>query len=90
MDPLRIHRCKWPPNSPDINEIEPVWNEFKDSLEEVEPFMSSSKETAQRIRTAMVKCWKELSEESIANRCADFKYKLKLVIRNGGKNNFNG
>lgn len=90
MTPRGIHRCKWPSNSPDINEIEPVWDDLKDSIEAEGPFTGASQETGQRVRDAMHKCWAELSEEGIRNRCADFRYKLELVVQNAGRNNFNG
>lgn len=90
MEPLGIHRCKWPSNSPDMNEIEPVWDDLKDSIDAEGPFKGTSQDMAEQVKDAMVKCWRELSLEGIANRCADFKYKCELVIRNRGNNNFNG
>lgn len=90
MAPLGINRCQWPPNSPDINEIESVWDDLKDSIEAEGPFTGASKETAQRVKVAMNKCWDELSDEGIQNRCADFRYKLELVVRNEGRNHLNG
>lgn len=72
-----------------MNEIEPIRDDFKDSMEGEGPFTGASQATAQRVRNAMYKCWAELSEEGIRNRCADFRYKLELVVINGGRNNFN-
>lgn len=30
MTPRGIYRCNWPPDSPDIDEIQPVWDDFED------------------------------------------------------------
>lgn len=89
MEPLGIYQCKWPSNSPNMNKIEPVWDDLKDSIEAERPFKGTSQETAEQVKDAMVKCWRELPLEEIANRCTDFKYKCELVVRNGGNNNFN-
>lgn len=90
MEPFGIFRSKWPSNSPDINELEPLWNDFKDSIEAEGPFTDASKETAERVKKALVSCLDGLAEEGIRNRCDDFRCKLEPVVRNAGKNNFNG
>lgn len=55
MEPLGIFRCNRPSNSPDINEIEPVCDDFKDSIEAEGPFIGASKETAERVKRALVR-----------------------------------
>lgn len=89
MDPLGIHRCNWPPNSPDLNKIEPLWDDYKDLIQTEGPFTGKSIDPT-IIRELMVKDWGKLSIETINNRCADFRYKLELVVRNQGRNNFHG
>lgn len=90
MAPKGIYQCNWPSNSPDMNEIEPVWNDFKDSIHAEGPFKGQSKETVARVKQITKKDWEELSMQAINNRCADFRYKLEFVIRNSGDNCFNG
>ena len=90
MESSGIFRCHWPANSPDLNEIEIVWDSFQDSIASQGPFIGSSKATIGKVKDIMVQEWAGLSMDSIKNRCADFKNKLGLVIENEGQNNFNG
>lgn len=55
MDPLGIYRCIWPSNSHDINEIESICDDFKDSIEAEGPFTGASKETADTVKRALFK-----------------------------------
>lgn len=78
----------WPPNSPDINEIEPVWDYMKDELASFETD-NARKETVIVVKEAMKAIWEGISQEYINRRFLDFKNKLELVIENWGMNNFN-
>ena len=89
MESIGIHRCHWPANSPDLNQIEIVLDSFKDSIASRGPFIGSSKATIGKVKDIMVQEWAGLSMDSIKNRCGDFKNKLRLVIQNEGQNNFN-
>jgi len=90
MESSGIYRCQWPANSPDLNEIELVWDIFKDSIASKGPFVGASKATINKVKNTMVQKWAELSMDSIKTRCGDFKTKLELVLQNEGQNNFHG
>lgn len=60
-----------------MNEIEPVSDDFKNSIDAEGPFKRQSKETvgSGRVKQIMKKNCEEFLTQTINNRCADFRYK---------------
>jgi len=78
----------WPPNSPDLNKIEPCWNYLKDSMAQYN-FMGSSEETKERVREALRIEWERMPQELIDRFCMNFHSNLMQVQACGGDNRFN-
>ena len=79
----------WPPNSPDLNEIEPCWNYLKDSMARYN-FIGSGEETKQRVQEALYAEWERMPQELIDRFCMNFHVNLLQVRACGGDNKFNG
>ena len=80
---------KWPSNSPDLNQIEPVWCDQKDEIATFQ-FTGASQETVEAAKAVLVQTWNEYPQELINRRCATFYEKLERCILHGGNNNYNG
>jgi len=79
----------WPPNSPDLNEIEPCWNYLKDSMAQYN-FIGSGEETKHRVQEALYAEWERMPQELIDRFCMNFHVNLLQVRACGGDNRFNG
>ena len=79
----------WPPNSPDLNEIEPCWNYLKDSMAQYN-FIGSGEETKQRVQEALYAEWDRMPQDLIDRFCMNFHVNLLQVRACGGDNKFNG
>ena len=78
----------WPPNSPDLNEIEPCWNYLKVSIAQYN-FIGSSEETRQRVQEALYAKWECMPQELIDHFCMNFYVNLLQVRACRGDNRFN-
>ena len=53
-----LHQLTWPPQSPDLNQIEMVWDESDHRVKENQPT------TAQHMWEHLQGCWKSISGEA--------------------------
>ena len=77
---LQIHLVDWPPNSPDLNKVEPLWNYLKDSLA-TWGIKGASKEACDRARQAVLTEWDRMEQSYVDRQAKDFKDKLELCIK---------
>ena len=84
-----IITLKWPSNSPDLNQIEPVWCDQIDEIVTFQ-FTGASQETVEAAKAVLVQTWNEYPQELINRRCATFYEKLEQCILHGRNNNYNG
>ena len=61
----------WPPNSPNLNEIEPCWNYLKGSMAQYN-FIGSGEETKQCVQEALYAEWECMPQELIDCFCMNF------------------
>ena len=69
-----------PPNSPDLNPIEPVWAELKRRLRQLPRHPT----TAETLRKAVLKVWDSLTVEDINKYTGSFINRLDAVIEAKG------
>lgn len=86
---LGIRTVKWPANSPDINKIEPLWHEMKDSMAQHE-LPGQSRDQLENVKRLLHIEWERLPIDLINRHCLDLRNKLELLIANKGNNNFRG
>lgn len=85
----RIHRIpKWLANSPDLHEIEPGWNNLKDSMPEYE-FIGSSQNTREQVKQIVLLESDRMPQELVDWFCMNFHLHLQQVRAWGGDNIFN-
>jgi len=84
-----ILTLNWPSKSPDLNQIEPIWDYEKDEVSTWQ-FIGASQRTIKEAKEALVRTWETLPQVVIDEKCRSFHEKLQLVILHGGNNNFNG
>lgn len=77
----------WPSESPDLNQIEPIWSDEKDEIATYQ-FTGASQETIRKAKETLIRVWEELAQAIIDRRCATFREKLEHCILHGGNNNF--
>jgi len=77
----------WPPKSPDLNQIEPVWSDHKNAIATFQ-FTGASQTTVHQAKQILQKTWLEYPQELIDRRCSSFYEKLQRCILHGGNNNF--
>ena len=78
-----IIRMLWPPNSPDLNEIEPPW--FWMKRETTKHGAALSK---RQMKTDWIDCWDDMSQELIQNWIERIPNHVKEVIRLDGGNEY--
>ena len=86
---LGIITLPWPANSPDMNKIERCWDPLKDSVAKF-TFQGASRETVERAKDTLRRCWDDLPQERIDKECCDFHHKCRQVLENDGNNQFDG
>ena len=74
----------WPPNSPDLNPIETIWDEMKDKIKKDLGWNF----TAAGIRGVIVKHWKELTSTRINHHIMSMNVRIEACIADNGGNNF--
>jgi transposase len=81
-----IERLLWPPNSPDLNAIEHVWDYIRAQIRKREKYPRTEEEMSQ----AWYEEWEKVLQEKI-NSWIDYVYKrLDQVIDAKGDNSFHG
>jgi transposase len=76
----------WPPNSPDLNRIERIWDPLKDDFER----LRSTQLSREAIERRLIDSWRALPQSKIDSECQRFHQKLRQCIQDGGGNNFYG
>lgn len=87
-----IRVVNWAPRSPDLNKIEQIWLYIKDIIQSrrLDLYNEAGNISRELAERAVLQEWNVLPQGLINNVCEDFKYKLELVKRYKGKNNFKG
>jgi transposase len=80
-----LKRLEWPANSPDLNPIEAIWNEMKDSIK----VKLGWNFTARGIRDVIEEEWKQYSVERINRHILSMLRRIEACIADGGGNNYN-
>ena len=83
FDLQEIMRLLWPPNSPDLNMIEPCWFWMKRHTTKYGPIMSRAE-----LKQAWIKCWTEMLQERIQAWIERIVAHVKEVIRLEGGNEY--
>jgi len=76
----------WPPNSPDLNRIERIWDPLKDEFETLRRTQLARIAIKQRLTES----WVNLPQEKIDSECKRFRGKLRQVLECDGGNDFYG
>ena len=82
-DLWEITRLLWPPNSPDLNTIEPCWFWMKRDMTKHGAIASRA-----QLKEEWIKCWKEMSQERIQAWVERIIQHVKEVIRLDGENEY--
>jgi hypothetical protein len=79
---IGIIPMKWPPNSPDLNPIENIWNEMKEYIQRHYPEVHRS---YKRLRAAVQEAWESITRATIVDyirtmgdRC------IEVILADGG------
>ncbi len=65
---------QWPPQSPDLNPIENLWNELKLRVRKRLP------QTLNELEKFVLEEWEQIPDDHIKNYCESFEDRLKKVI----------
>jgi transposase len=83
FDIWEISRLLWPPNSPDLNMIEPCWFWMKRQTTKHSAITSRA-----QLKEAWIKCWKEMPQEKIQAWIKRIMVHIEEVIRLEGGNEY--
>jgi len=72
-----IQPIKWPPNSPDMNPIEKIWNKMKDWIQERYPKMVYS---LPRLRVIVQEAWDAITEDDLREVLLEMPKRMQAVI----------
>jgi transposase len=78
---IRIEPIYWPPNSPDLNPIETLWDKMKDWIQEHYPEVHRS---YKRLRNAVQEAWDAITHERIKELIKEMPARCKAVIKAQG------
>jgi transposase len=78
-----VIRLLWPPNSPDLNMIEPCWFWMKRQTTKRGPLTSKA-----ALKAAWIKCWKDMPQEKIQAWIERIMVHIQEVIRLEGGNEY--
>lgn len=85
-----IHAVDWSPNSPDLNQIEPLWAYLKDMLEKWALEQGFDRVTRTQLIQQFKQEWYQVPLDLVEDLCNSFKYKLELCLKHNGDNNWHG
>jgi hypothetical protein len=77
----RIKTIKWPPNSPDLNPIETIWDDMKNYIQKHYPQVHRS---YKRLREAVQEAWDSITHERIKELVHSMRARCFAVIRARG------
>jgi transposase len=78
---IGIELMFWPPNSPDLNPIETIWDEMKDYIEEKYPEVHRS---YKRLREVVNEAWEAVTHERIKELIREMPERCQAVIKAEG------
>jgi hypothetical protein len=78
---MRIPTVQWPPNSPDLNPIENIWDWMKNWIELHYDIQSLN---LVHLRTAIYAAWRAVPEELLETLARSMPGRLRQVIESGG------
>ena len=85
-----IKKAPHPPNSPDLNQIEPLWD-YQHTVMDRYEVQGSSQEEIDRMKDLCREEWRKATKNGKATQCCNgFRDKLELCIAAGGDNNYRG
>ena len=73
-----LNQMTWPPQSPDINRIEMVWDELDNRVKEKQPT------SAQHMWELLHDCWKSISGDHLMKLVENIQRVCKAVIKAKG------
>jgi hypothetical protein len=68
---------EWPPNSPDLNPIETIWNNMKDYIQKHYPDVHGP---YKKLRSAVLEAWEYISHGRIIELIREMKDRCQAVI----------
>jgi transposase len=74
---IGIEPIYWPPNSPDLNPIETIWDEMKDYIQKHYPQVHQS---YKRLRSAVQEAWESITHERIKELVREMPQRCRAVI----------
>ncbi|RPB13803.1 hypothetical protein P167DRAFT_485548 [Morchella conica CCBAS932] len=84
---LGISKLIWPANSPDLNPIERIWMEMKDSIKN--QLEIGADFTAAAVRHSIVNEWRNYPVDKINQHVLSMSRRIEACIADNGRNNFN-
>jgi len=77
----------WPPNSPDLNPIEGLWNTLKSRVAGLlgNQVLTWNRENFQRLCNAIHQAWDEIPQSEIQNRIRNMEQRIEAVLINKGQ-----
>lgn len=76
----RIPMLKWPPQSPDLNIIEHLWDHLDRSVP------TDQRKSMSQFRNALFECWRTITPQVIDNLVKSMPRRLEAVIKSKGGN----
>ena len=77
MQQLGFQPIFWPPNSPDLNPIETLWDRIKDYIQEHYPDIHRN---YRRLRATIVEAWEAISDDTIRDIIKEMPKRCQAVI----------
>jgi nitric oxide reductase activation protein len=81
LEAAGIRVMKWPPNSPDLNPIETLWDDIKDYIQDYYPKVHSS---YKKLRAAILEAWESITHERVKEVVHSMRERCFAVIRARG------
>ena len=81
FEAIGIEPIFWPPNSPDLNPIETIWDEMKDYIEKRYPEVHRS---YKRLKEAVKEAWEAVTHDRIRELIREMPERCRAVIEAKG------